>query len=257
MGAVTPGVAGTSGQPDPAINDGTNKVIATSKPAVTGQDGAHPNEPLVCIPGLGVEGVFAYVGKSVEDFCAFGYGKTGDPQNHCAHFVAHALNIQVGELCSNLLPWNVKDPAADKLFRAGEKQNLRAGLYTLEDKAKVPLKGASTRVNEIYNSVPKDQKGDWDARPDPKANCLMCVTTPGNISKDRVNMGQAPKKHIGIHVDGKIYNYGNTNDQVVCDTIEEFQKKFKRNYGEDCIFLWGAIPDTGTACVYRGSSVST
>jgi hypothetical protein len=216
---------------------------------------AKPITPVACSPGLGIDKLSLYVGKSVEDFCPFGYGKKKDAQNHCAHFVSHALNIQVGSVCSNLLPWTVKKSSIDALFRAGTRQNRIAGYFTEVGKEEVPFQGASTRVNEIYNSVSKESKGDWDARPEPKDNCLIYVTIPGNIPKDRARMGEMSRKHIGIHSGGDIYHYGNTDDEVKRDTIEEFQKKFKGNYGKDAIFLWSEIPNVGAACVHRGGGL--
>lgn len=47
--------------------------------------GSKAGKSITCIPGLGVDKLSAYVGKSVEDFCPFGYGKKKDVQNHCAH----------------------------------------------------------------------------------------------------------------------------------------------------------------------------
>jgi hypothetical protein len=45
MGAVTPGVAGTSGQPNAAIPDGTNPVTVTPKPGVAGAAAASTKTP--------------------------------------------------------------------------------------------------------------------------------------------------------------------------------------------------------------------
>ena len=208
--------------------------------------------PISCIPGLGVANLSAYVGKSVEDFCPLGYGKKKDNQNHCAHFVSHALNIQVGKLCSDLLPYRAK-PLTASLIRSGVRDNELAGLFTLDGKHRNPFKGGSTRVNDIYNSIGKDSKGDWDSRSDPNADCLIYVTIPENISKDRAIMNEMSRKHVGIHYNGKIYHYGNTGDQVASDTIEQFKTKFKGSYGKDAVFLWSSIPHVADACVHRGA----
>jgi hypothetical protein len=84
--------------------------------------------PIACIPGLGLTDLDKYVGKTVEDFCAFGYGKKKDTENHCAHFVSHALNIQVGTTCTDLLPFRAKSapPAAR---RAGASSRMNAGPF--------------------------------------------------------------------------------------------------------------------------------
>jgi hypothetical protein len=68
-------------------------------------------------------------------------------------------------------------------------------------------------------------------------------------------MGQMSRKHIGAHSGGSIYHYGNTDDEVRCDTIDQFQKKFRSSYGKDAVFLWSEIPEVGAACVHRGGTV--
>jgi hypothetical protein len=211
--------------------------------------------PIACIPGLGVDDLAAYVGKTVEDFCTFGYGKKKDSENHCAHFVSHALNIQVGTVCSALLPWRLNRNSGNSV-RLGSRDNELAGLFTQNGKHRDPFKGATTRVNDVFNSIEADSKGAWEDRDDEKADCLIYATIPGNISKDRKKMGSMSRKHVGIHHDGKIYNYSNTLDQVVDDSLEQFQKKFKGSYGADVIFLWSAIPHVGAACVHRGGGVA-
>lgn len=218
-----------------------------SAPASVGKG---KSSAITCVSGAGVAGLSMYVGKNVEAICPFGYGRTGDSENHCAHFVSHALNISLGTTCAGLLPWKLK--GTDPVLRSSVSGNRALGLYTLDGKERVDFKGACTRVNEIYNSIGAKDKGDWDARPDPGADCLMFATIPDNISKDRGTMNNLSRKHVGIHTGGTIYNYGNTKDAVVDDSIEAFQKKFRQNYGKDVVFLWGKIPDTTGFCVHAG-----
>lgn len=229
----------------PSKVPGTNAVQS-----VPGTAGTKGRVGVACIPGAGVAGLKIYVGKSVEAFCPFGYGRDADTQNHCAHFVSHALNIQVGTLCTGLLPWRVG--AKDPLFRGSTRGNRAAGMFTGEGEELSDFKGATVRVNDLYNSIDPGEKGDWDSRPDPAADCLMFVTTPKNISKDRGTMGENSRKHVGIHTGGVVYNYGNTKDAVVDDLVEAFIKKFRHNYGADSIFLWAKVPDTTGFCVHAG-----
>jgi hypothetical protein len=49
-------------------------------------------------------------------------------------------------------------------------------------------------------------------------------------------MNSMANKHVGIHTEGGIYNYSNTLDAVVCDTIDAFRTKLKGNYGKDVCF---------------------
>lgn len=193
-----------------------------------------------CIPGFGIANLDTYVGKSIEQICSFGYGKVADAENHCAHFVAHALNLQIGTLCSGLLAYN-KTTATS---RQSVRQNELAGLKG--------LRGASIRVNEIYNAIESGAKGSFDARPSTSDDCLIFATLPANIDGKRTTMGTMPRKHIGIHRAGKVWHYGNTKDRVECDSIAAFKAKFLKAYGASTLFLWGAIPSVGSACVHAG-----
>src|SRR5262249_24934509 len=85
-------------------------------------------------PGIATPGLDRYVDQSVEDFCAFHYGNIGDDQSHCAHFVCHALGIQVGTTCNSLLD--------GKQVRI----NQRAGLSP-------SAMGYTVRVDDLYNSL--------------------------------------------------------------------------------------------------------
>lgn len=206
---------------------------------------------VACVPGAGVAGLKGYVGKSVESFCPFGFGRIGnDGENHCAHFVSHALNIHVGTLCTGLLPWKVG--VNDQKFRRSASGNRAAGMFATDEGRLSDFKGATVRVNDLYNSIDPEEKGDWNKRLDLKADCLMFVTTPKNVSEDRVTMGGSKLKHVGIHTGGLIYNYGNRKDAVVDDLVEVFIKKFQHEYGSSSIFLWAKIPDTKGFCVHAG-----
>jgi hypothetical protein len=158
----------------------------------------------------------------VEDFCEFHYGQIGDEENHCAHFVCHALGIQVGLTCDSLLAW--------KQVKANRKAGLAAS-----------SRGYTVRVDVLYNSLVAS--GDWDKRTaDP---CLIFATLPSNISADRATMGQQRKKHVGYFAGGTVWHYGNTNDEVKRDSLAQFRQKFTRTYGSSVVFLYGAIPLAG------------
>lgn len=176
--------------------------------------------PPAAAPGVATPGLDRYVGKSVEDFCEFHYGKIDDDENHCAHFVCHAVGIQVGRTCESLLEWKQKSA------------NIKAGMLAT-------AKGYTVRVNELYNSL--TDKGDWAKKnADP---CLIFATLPSNITSDRSTMGSQPRKHVGYFASGTVWHYGNTDDEVKKDPIDFFQQKFKNNYGATVIFLYGSLPD--------------
>jgi hypothetical protein len=177
-----------------------------------------PTPPPVAV-GAALPGIDRYVGKSVEGFCQFHYGKVKDSENHCAHFVCHALGIQVGTTCESLLSWGVV------------KTNIKEGISP-------KTKGYTVRVNNLYNSL--SSVGDWDKRSiDP---CLIFATLPSNISVDRLTMGSQSKKHVGYYAGGDVWHYGNTNDLVYRDPLATFQAKFKKAYGATVVFLFGAAP---------------
>jgi hypothetical protein len=173
-------------------------------------------DPPASVPGQAVPGIDRYVGKSVEAFCPFHYGKVKDAENHCAHFVCHALGIQVGTTCESLLSW----PATQVYLKEGIPKG---------------TKGYTVRVNELYNSLKK--KGNWKAgKADP---CLIFATRSSNISLDRQKMGTESKKHVGYYANGEVWHYGNTEDVVKRDTLADFQAKFRKSYGSTVLFLHG------------------
>jgi hypothetical protein len=89
-----------------------------------------------------------YVGKHISQICPNGY----DANNiwHCAHFVAHALDIMVGTKCTNIVHG--------------------------------PGPGASIRVNEIFNDwCPKvidelSKSKSWSSRIDIHHQPETCAT---------------------------------------------------------------------------------
>jgi hypothetical protein len=177
--------------------------------------------PPTASPGVATPGLDRYVGQSVEDFCEFHYGEIGDEESHCAHFVCHAIGIQVGRTCESLLAW--KQVSA----------NIKAGMSAT-------AKGYTVRVNELYNSL--TERGDWAKRTaDPS---FIFATLPSNITVDRQTMGGQPKKHVGYFASGTVWHYGNTDDEVKKDSLDIFQQKFKKAYGSTVIFLYGSLPST-------------
>lgn len=54
-------------------------------------------------------------------------------------------------------------------------------------------------------------------------------------------MLNVPQKHVGIHFDGKVYNFSNSQHKVVVDaTVDAFHAKFKALYaGGDISLFYG------------------
>jgi hypothetical protein len=151
--------------------------------------------------------LLAYVNKPISDVC-FNDFSSAD-QNHCAHFVSHALNIQIGMLCG------------DMAF-------------------KTKKTGGSIRCDEIYNGL--RSKGPWSEKPDADNGLLIFVLSAKNISQGR--MQNVPQKHVGIHFMGQVFNFSNSQHKVVVDSsVEVFHNKFKKIYaGNDISLFYGVVP---------------
>lgn len=151
-----------------------------------------------------------FVGLSIEQICPLKFGSIGDDHNHCAHFVGHVLKLN--------------SSAANGLTCAGM---VYAGKQN-------PTAGALVRVNDIFN-ICRDI-----AEPNP-LGCLAYYTLPENINKDGA-MGTMRQKHVGICIGGYVYNYGNKNDKVRRDKVDDLA----RLYGKKTITLYTALPTSHT-----------
>jgi hypothetical protein len=135
--------------------------------------------------------VFNYVGQRMGDICNNHYDTPAE--NHCAHFVSHALGISTGLLCGSLTA-NV------------------AARNT----------GATVRCNELFNNLPV--RGAWASRPLNRMPLLVFVTFTQNVAGNL--MGMMPSKHVGIVFAQNVYNFSNTNHIVRFD--ESPEKFFNR-----------------------------
>lgn len=151
------------------------------------------------------EDLAAYVGKSIAEICPNGFSSQG--QNHCAHFVSHALGLQLGMLCGDMA-------------------------------RKTKGTGASIRCDELFNRLAR--RGPWQEHPEPADGLLVFVTAARNVHRN--SMLNVPQKHVGVHFGGKIYNFSNSQHKVVVDpTVEAFHTKFKHAYaGRDIALFYAA-----------------
>ena len=152
----------------------------------------------------------AWVGKPMGDLCQNNF--TTPKENHCAHFVGHALGIQLGILCGDL----------------GKKAITR---HT----------GASLRCNELYNAL--QWTGPWDERPIHRADGMMIFVISARLIANNF-MDRVPQKHVGIHFAGQVYHFSNSKHKVIVDpSVEAFHGKFKRVYrGGDISLYFGVAP---------------
>ena len=155
-----------------------------------------------------------YLGKKIDQICPFSLGKDHS-KNHCAHFVSHAMEYdQFAVNCKN-------QTSADR---------------------QVAGKGAAIRVDSIFNTAP--EVGPWTDRPPTLTSCLIFATISGNMRRhgQSLAMGDHPKKHVGIFLDGVVWHYSNTRDGVVKDQEILFRNKFKHAYitaGQTVEFFYG------------------
>jgi hypothetical protein len=151
--------------------------------------------------------LLAYVGKPIGDVCDNEFSSPA--QNHCAHFVSHALDIQIGMLCG------------DMTFATRKT-------------------GASIRCDELFNGL--RSTGPWAKRPKIDDGLLIFALSAKNVVKGR--MLNVPQKHVGIHYSGQVFNFSNGQHKVVVDaSVDSFHNKFKHIYaGKDISLFHGVAP---------------
>ena len=160
----------------------------------------------------------SFLGKNIDQIC--GNGFVAPDINHCAHFVAHALNLDLGHTCRKQM--------------GGHKP------------------GAALRVQELFAECP--EVGVWQVRANDKP-VLAFVTAKANVNLGQKQMANVPKKHVGIFSGGRIFHYSNGTDKVVADTPEDFHRKFKTTYRDPNLGMWfGTLPGSGLGLVGLGVS---
>lgn len=144
------------------------------------------------------------VDKNIASFCNNSYHD--EDVNHCAHFVAHVLRLQVGMTCRQIT--------------GGTNE------------------GASIRVHELFANC--SQAGTWDQLPPAITWGLIFITNPLNVDLTTKTMANVPKKHVGIFFgpNRTVYQYKNALNKVVRQTPQEFAAHYAAP--DDGLF-WGTI----------------
>ena len=148
----------------------------------------------------------SWLGKSMTDICLNGYDDT--THNHCAHFVAHAMNLHFGYTC--------------KHHRGGT--NL----------------GANLRVHEIFDQCSGKQE---IIQTGPTLSGLVFISASTNFVTrgGSTTLRNVPRKHIGVIHNAYVWHYSNTNDQVVKQIMSEFLFHYRNQRNS----LWfGKVPAT-------------
>lgn len=150
----------------------------------------------------------AFVGKNIGAICSNGFDSAA--QNHCAHFVSHALGIGLGMKCGDM---------------------------TFKTKGT----GASIRCDELYNRL--SRRGAIDKTTTLADGTLVFVLSARNV---RANMmANVPQKHVGIYHSNKVFNFSNSQHQVVADSLDRFHAKFKSIYaGGDVSLFYAVVPQS-------------
>lgn len=161
----------------------------------------------------------SYLGLSMADICSNGYVSAAE--NHCAHFVCHALQLDFGVTCRQLV-----------------------GRHQLQ------AAGANVRVQEVFARCPHVE--ELLACPT-FGTALIFISAPGNFRGTPVALANVPKKHIGILHNGTVWHYSNSRSRVVTQTVSDFM----RHYPTQTNALWlGDFPADAAPQRYAGLSCS-
>jgi hypothetical protein len=132
----------------------------------------------------------SYLGRHIRDICGNGYADDSD--NHCAHFVSHALGLRFGATCHML--GNGKAP------------------------------GANVRVQELFGRC--SIVGTWESRAAYVSSCLAFITNAANVNIGSRLMHNVPRKHMGVYAQGFVWHYSNAMREVVKQSPEAFGRHY-------------------------------
>lgn len=145
----------------------------------------------------------ALLGREITTICTVGYTNRND--NHCAHFVSHALGYRFGFTCAGMVDG--------------------------------PGPPATIRVHELFPRCPS--VGRWNDKPASLTQGLVFITRASNVNVAAKTMVNVPRKHVGIFIGGFIWHYSNTRDQVVKQTPAEFSRHYAP---PDNAMFYGELP---------------
>ena len=145
----------------------------------------------------------SYLGKSIGAICPNGY--TTNIDHHSAHFVSHVFGYNFGITCQ------------------------------MSGSGRGP--GVTIRLQELFSR--SKSAGVWSLRPASLSACLVFITRASNVNLAAKNMASAPRKHVGIYLNGFIWHYSSSRQQV----IKESPSQFKLHYpSPDNAMFYGSLP---------------
>jgi hypothetical protein len=155
----------------------------------------------------------SWLGKSMTNICLNGYNARGD--NHCAHFVSHALSLDFGYTCKQ---------------HTGKRN-----------------RGANLRVQETFAQCANVQE-IHECNTALTGLVFVSAATSFVVQGGKTVLNNVPKKHIGMLLGGFVWHYSNSQHQVVKQPMSQFLF----HYPGQTNALWlGTIP-TGARALWYG-----
>jgi hypothetical protein len=143
----------------------------------------------------------SYVGQPISNICPNGYDAGTD--NHCAHFVAHVLQLDFGLTCAGMRRGSV---------------------------------GANVRVHEIFDRCPQTREV---LECPTTGEGLIFVSAVTSFHGAPVRIRNVRRKHVGLVMSGTVWHYSNRQGKVVEQTVAEFLFHYPR---QNNALWWGAFP---------------
>ncbi len=135
----------------------------------------------------------AYVNKHISQICGCSFVNDGD--NHCAHFVCHATELNFGLTC-----------------------------YGMTQKGS-QAQSANIRVQEVFPQCRR--VGIWANKPADLTTGFIFVTQAKNINLKAKTIENVPRKHIGIFINQDVWQYKNRFRHVIKQTPADFKQHYQ------------------------------
>ncbi len=133
-----------------------------------------------------------YVGKHISKICGCSF--VSDDDNHCAHFVCHATELNFGLNC-----------------------------FAMSGKG-TRGKSANIRVQEVFPQCRR--VGRWADKPADLTKGFIFTTQGKNVDLKKKTIVNVPRKHIGIFIDLDVWQYKNKLKHVIKQTPTEFSQHY-------------------------------
>jgi len=145
----------------------------------------------------------SYLGKSIGAICPNGYTTSAD--HHSAHFVSHVLGYNSGITCQMM--GNGRGP------------------------------GATIRLQDLFSHC--KSAGVWSLRPATLSPCLVFIARASSVNLAAKSWSNAPRQHVGIYMNGFIWYYSNSRQQVIKATPSQFKLQYPAS---DTAMFYGSLP---------------